>query len=198
MEMKKLLFRKEMKLVTLLLTSLLIASASAAVYFSLSMKATVTTTAASPIQFVAGNDSGSSAANAIISGDGTWARLAGLTAYPNVTLTYEQAVNVSNTDSSAHNIRLSHVSISPASGWDVANFTSITFKITNVAGTELASFAYTVSGSGESSTWSTPSPMEYQSLPATTKWSIKVVIVTKPGASEGVAVNIDMLLDVQQ
>lgn len=198
MEIRKIQFKKSLKFLTLLLTAMIIATASASVYFGLTMESTVTTTAAPVVKFVAGNDSGSSAANALISTDGTWVSLAGLKAYPNLTLTYEQAVNVSNTDSSAHNIRLSHVSISPASGWDVANFTSITFKITNVAGSTVATFAYTVSGSGASSAWSTPSSTAYQSLSASTEWSIKVEIVTKPSATADVVISIDMTLDVQQ
>lgn len=198
MEIRKVQFKKSIKFLTLLLTAMIIATASASVYFGLTMESTVTTTAAPVVKFVAGNDSGSSAANALISTDGTWVHLAGLKAYPNLTLTYEQAVNVSNTDSSDHDIRLSHVSISPSSGWDVANFTSITFKITNVAGTTVATSAYTVTGSGASSTWSTPSPTSYQTLPQNTEWSIKVEIVTKPNATSGVDISIEMTLDVQQ
>jgi len=198
MEIRKILFRKEMKLVTLLLTSMLIATASATVYFGLTMKATVTTTAVPVVQFVTGDDSGSSAADAVISGDGTWVSLNGLKAYPNVTLTYEQAVNVSNTDGTAHSIKLTHSSISPASGWDVANFTSITFKLVNAAGSTVATYAYTVSGTGASSTWTTPSSATYYSLPNNTEWTIRVEIVTKPSATGGVVINIEMKLDVQQ
>ena len=198
MELKKLLFRKEMKLVTLLLTSLLIASASATVYFGLTMKASVTTSSAASIIFVSGNDSGSSAANAIISSDGTWARLAGVKAYPNLTLTYEQAVNVSNTSGASRNIKLTHVSISPSSGWSVNNFTSVTFRLVNAAGTTVASYAYTVSGSGASASWTTPSSASYYSLPNSTKWSVRVEVVTKASASSGVAIDVDMTLDVQE
>lgn len=123
--------------------------------------------------------------------------LNGLKAYPNVTLTYEQAVNISNTDTASHSIRLRSVSISPASGWDVANFTSISFKICDVTGTTLETLTYTVTGTGASSAWSSPSPTGYQSLPASTEWSIRVEVVTKPSATPSIVMNIDMRLDVQ-
>jgi len=198
MEMKKIQLRKSLKFLTLLLTAMIIATASATVYFGLTMKATVTTTAVPVVQFVAGDDSGSSAADALIASDGTWVSLNGLKAYPNVTLTYEQAVNVSNTDGSAHNIRLRHSSISPSSGWALTNFTSITFKLVNAAGATVETYAYTVSGTGASSTWTTPSSTTYYSLPNNTEWAIRVEIVTKPSATPSVAINIEMLLDVQQ
>jgi len=195
MEIRKIVFRKEMKLVTLLLTSMLIATASATVYYGLTMKPKVTTTALI-VKFVSGDDSTS--AGASISGDGTWVNLAGLKAYPNVTLTYEKAVNVSNIDNTAaHSVSLRHVSITPASGWDVANFTSITFKLVKVDASVAATFAYTVSGTGASSTWTTPSATAYQSIPLSTQWTIRVEIVTKANASTGIAVDIEIALDVQ-
>jgi len=180
------------------LTSLLIATASATVYFELTIKAKVTTTTVPVVQFVQGNDSGSSAADALISGDGTWVSLNGVKAYPNVTLTYTQAVNISNSDTSAHNIRLRNVTITPSSGWELTNFTSITFKLTDVDGNTMETYSYTVSGSGAASTWSQSFPTGYQSISGNnTKWSIRVEIVTKPSATEGVEINIDMRLDVQ-
>jgi len=124
-------------------------------------------------------------------------RLAGLKAYSNVTLVYEEAVNISNTDSNTQNIRLTHSSISPA-GWSANNFTSITFKLVNKAGTTVETYAYTVIGSGASATWSTPTSTTYYPVPATTEWSVRVEIVTKPNASPSAVISIDMILDVQQ
>lgn len=67
MEIRKIQFKKSMKFLTLLLTSMLIATASATVYFELILKSKVTTTAVPAVQFVSGNDSGATAANAVIS-----------------------------------------------------------------------------------------------------------------------------------
>jgi hypothetical protein len=61
MEIKKMLFRKEMKLVTLLLTSLLIASASAATYLSLTITSTISVYK-SNVYFVEGSDNNTAGA----------------------------------------------------------------------------------------------------------------------------------------
>jgi len=193
MEMK-IQFRKSMKFFTLLLTSMIIATASATAYYQLTMKPKITT-AALTVKFVNGGDS--SAAGASISTDGTWVTLAGLKAYPNVTMIYEKAVNVSNLDGSPHSIRLRHVSIDPLSGWDVANFTSITFKLVNVAGSTVATFTYQVTGSGASAQWVLPSPTTPQSLPNGIEWTIRVEIVAVANATAGRVVNIEIALDVQ-
>jgi len=95
MQLKGIALKKEMKLLGLLLTSLLIASASAAVYYSMEMRSNVTT--ATPfVKFTAGNDS-TEAGAAYYATDGTYVQLAGLKAYPNATLTYDQAINITNT-----------------------------------------------------------------------------------------------------
>jgi len=190
MEIRKLLFRKELKLVTLLLTSLLIASASAAVYYSMIMQPAVTITGAS-IRFVQGADwpSGSS-----LGTNSTWVSLA-LKAYPNATLTYDKPLNVSNTDTAAHSFRLRHISITPASGnVEVSNFTSIRFAIKNTAGTVQAWFNYTTSGD----TWSTPADTSYLSLPASTQWIIYVETKAAAGANTNIVANIQIAVDVQE
>lgn len=194
MKIEKTQLKKAAKFFTLLLTAIFIATASAAVYFELALESQVTTQLAA-VRFVSGDDS--TEAGVSISGDGTWASLGGLKAYPNVTLTYEQAVNISNTDTSSHDVRLRSVSITPASGLDVANFTSISFKICDVSGTTLETLTYTVTGAGASAAWSSPSPTGFQSLPQNTEWSIYVEIEAEPGASENVIISVDMRLDVQ-
>ena len=93
MELRKIPFKKSMKLLTLLLTSMLIATASAAVYYSITAEPQVTVTGLT-IKFTTGDDSaGSTVYDA-------WCGLA-LKSYPNATLTYDQAVNITNSDSSS-------------------------------------------------------------------------------------------------
>jgi len=197
MNLRKITAKKPLKLLVILLSWMIVATASAAIYYSLSMEPKVTTYGAAPVIFVQGDDSAT--AGASISTDGSWASITNLKAYPNVTMTYDQALNVSNTDTSAHNIRLRHLSISPASGWDVANFTSITFKLVNVAGTEVATFAYTVTGTGASASWNLPSPTGYQSLPGSnTEWAIKIEIIAEANASAGIEVDINIALDTEE
>jgi hypothetical protein len=193
MDIRKTLFRKEMKLVTLLLTSLLVASASAAVYYSMVMEGSVTT-AAADIAFVAGGDSTEAGATGYTT-DGTWVRLASLKAYPNVTLTYDEAINITNQGGSAHTLRLRHGSISPNNTDPVSNFTSITFKLIASDGTQYGGdFTYSTGGDD---TWEAPSDMDYQSIGAGEEWAVKVEIVGTSGATTGQTVEIDIYVDVQ-
>lgn len=193
MDIRKTLFRKEIKLVTLLLTSLLVASASAAVYYSMVMEASVTT-AAADIAFVAGGDSTEAGATGYAT-DGTWVRLASLKAYPNVTLTYDEAINITNQGASAHTFRLAHSSISPNGTDPVSNFTSITFKLIAPNGTQYGGdFTYSTGGDD---TWETPSDMNYQSIQAGEEWAVKVEILGASVATTGQTVEIDIHVDVQ-
>jgi len=197
MEIRKVLSRKEMKLVTLLLTSLLIATASATVYYSLVMGPTRVTTAAASIKFVAGDDSGSSAAGASgYTTDGTWVKFTNLKAYPNATVTYEQAINLSNTDTSnAHSVRFRHKSITNLNGSATSgNFTRIAFLLVAPNGAkQITSFNYTGGVS-----WSTPSTTGYISIPANQEWAIRVETLAVSGATANVMVEIEIYVDVQE
>jgi hypothetical protein len=176
MNLKNIRFpKKSVKLLILLLSSLLIASASAAVYYSMIMQPSVTITNAT-VMFLQGNDW---PAGSNLGANSTWVSLA-LNAYPNATLTYDQPLNISNTDTSPHNFRLRHVSITPASGTaSVSNFTAINFIVENTAGVAQANFYYNTTGT----TWNTPSTTGYMSLPASTKWIISVQTTALAGAN---------------
>lgn len=190
MNMRKVFSSKALKLLFLLLTSLLIASASAAVYYSISMEPTVTIKGA-VVQFAQGNDWSQVAGS--IGTNNTWCSLS-LKAYPNATLTYEQPLNISNTDgSNSHQFRLRHISIAPASGSaSVSNFTFFNFVIKNTAGVSQASFNYTTSGDN----WNTPSPTSYLTLPANTKWVLYIETKAAAGATLDIAASIVIAVDV--
>ncbi|NWF97259.1 MAG: hypothetical protein HXY34_14065 [Candidatus Thorarchaeota archaeon] len=124
----------------------------------------------------------------------TWVSLA-LKAYPNATLTYEQPLNVSNTDSVSHTFRLRHVSITPASGQpEIGNFTFINFIVMDTAGVSQASFNYTITGT----TWNTPSPTSYLTLPGSTQWIIYVETKATAGANSDIVANLQIAVDVQE
>jgi len=186
---KKVLSRKPLKFLTLLLTAMFIASASAAVYYSITMQPAVTISEAA-IKFVEGNDwpSGSQ-----LGDNGTFVILA-LKAYPNATLTYDNPLNISNTDASnSHQFRLRHVSITPATGnQQVSNFTFINFVVKNKAGVSQASFNYTTTGD----TWNTPSTTSYQTVPASTMWIIYVETKAAAGATKDLVAIIKISVDV--
>jgi hypothetical protein len=196
MKFRKTIFsKKPVKVLILLLSSLLIASASAAVYYSIIMQPAVTI-AGAPIAFVQGKDwpSGSTMGT-----NSTWVSLA-LKAYPNATLTYDQPLNISNTDSASHTFRLRAVSITPASGSaSVANFTSINFIVfdtvaNEAAGISQASFNYTTTGT----TWNPPASTAYLTLPASANWIIHVDTTATAGAQAAVTANLVIAVDVTQ
>ncbi len=178
-------------LVALVLASALVATAVAAVYYSLTMQPDVTVTPAA-ISFAQGADwpTGST-----LGANSTWVRLS-LKAYPNATLVYDQPLNISNTDgSNSHQFRLRHVSITPADANEqVSNFTFIRFVVRDAAGVSQASFNYTTSGD----TWTTPSATSYLTLPANTQWIIHVETRAAAYANTNVMANIQIALDVQE
>ncbi|MGB9134073.1 MAG: hypothetical protein WCC63_00570, partial [Candidatus Bathyarchaeia archaeon] len=112
-----------------------------------------------------------------------------LKAYPNATLTYDEPVNITNTSGFAHNVRLRHVSITPASETaSVSNFTSIKFTLNGV------SFEYTTTDD----TWNPPSTMSYQSLAGNTEWAVKIETKAEAGATSAVSCTIVIAVDVQE
>lgn len=193
MNMKKVLSSKALKLFTLLLTSMFIASASATVYYSISMEPTVAISQA-VVQFAQGSDWSKVAGS--IGTNNTWCSLS-LKAYPNATLTYEQPLNISNTAGTSKSIKLRHVSISPASAdASVSNFTFIKFVLMDASGTPVSggSFNYTTNGD----TWNLPSSMEYKTIQGTTKWTVRIETKAAAGAAKDIAASIVIAVDVQE
>ena len=188
MNLERIMRKRSVKLFFLLISASLIMTASAAVYYALLMEPEVTISAA-PVHFTDGDDS--SAAGYSPGTNNTYASLS-LKAYPNVTLTYEQAVNVTNTGDSDHDIRLRHVSISPASGDDVGNFTSIIFYLIDAAGNVKATFDYNTTGSS----WNTPETTDWMSITQTAEWTIKIETVAVAGA-KSVSCSITIAIDVK-
>jgi hypothetical protein len=183
--------RKSIKLGLLMISALLIATTSTNVYYGLLQENTIGIVEAK-VHFTAGEDS--TAAQYDAGTNETYCRLS-FNAYANVTLYYEQAVNITNTDTAAHDIRLRHVAIGPTSGSNsVGNFTSILFKVVDKAGTVQRTLTYTTTGD----TWNTPgAPTAYISLPASTEWTIQVETRAAPGAKV-VSCWIEIAVDVDE
>jgi len=180
--------RKSVKLGMLLISALLIATTSTNVYYGILQGSTIGIVEAK-VHFTAGDDS--TAAGYTPGLNETYCALS-LNAYPNVTLYYEQAVNITNTDTAPHDIRLRHVTVTPVNGTDsVGNFTQIDFKLVDVSGTVQRTITYTTTGDN----WITPSPTAYITLPASTEWTMQVETKAAAGAA---AVNcyIEIAIDV--
>lgn len=177
--------RRHMDLLVLLLISVFVVSASAAVYYTMNAQSTATVSAA-PVYFIAGGDS----SGVLTLGTGnTYAQLS-LNAYPNVTLYYDQAVNLTAT--ATKQVKLSPVSVTPNNDVSVSNFTSIVFRLIRADGTEVGTLSYTTTGSS----WNIPSATSYLSISAGEKLAIKVEIKATAGAKSGVSTIIVIAVDV--
>jgi len=188
MELRETLSKKPVKFLTLLLTAMLIATGSAAIYYAMLMQSKATV-AAAPVYFTQGNDS---SGILTLGTNNTYASLS-LSAYPNVTLYYDQAVNLTAT--AAKEIQLRHVSISPGDGDpSVSNFTSVVFRLIKADGTEVGTLTYTASGNQ----WTEPTtPTGYVAIGAGQEWTIKVEIKAAAGAKTGVSTTIVIAVDVR-
>lgn len=193
MNFRKIPGKKPLKLLLISLSWLIVVTASAAIYYSLSMENTVTT-AQAVIRFDSGPDepSGSTV-------NPSWCNLA-LKAYPNATLTYEKALWVNNTDSvNPHSLRLDHVSVTPANGTaDNGNFTYIYFKFYVASNDTLAfSFNYTVDGSNN---WvgDYSAPRSFKSLPQSDQLYVRVETRADENAQADIVANITIAVDVQE
>jgi len=183
--------RKSIKLGLLLISALLIATTSTNVYYGLLQEQSIGVVEAK-VHFTAGDDS--TAAGYTPGLNETYCRLS-LNAYANVTLYYDQAVNITNTDAAAHDIRLRHVAVGPADGTPSnGNFTQIDFKLVDVSGTVQRTLTYTTTGDN----WNPPgAPTAYITLPAATEWTMQIETNAAPGAK---VVNcwIEIAIDVDE
>jgi len=179
--------RRSLDLVILLLISALVVSASAAVYYAMTAQST-TTIAAAPVSFSQGGDS---SGILTLGTNNTFASLS-LNAYPNVTLYYDQAVNLTAT--AAKEVQLRHVSITPADGNpSVSNFTSIVFRLIKADSTQVGTLSYTTTGDN----WNEPTNTGYVSMGAGEEWTIKIEIIAAAGANTGVSATIVIAVDVR-
>jgi len=192
-KLKGLPIKKSAKFVILLMTSLMIASVSAAVYYSLSMTSTIGI-AATDVWFVEGVDN--QTAGVSLSPDNTSAILTNLKAYPNASFTYTDPLRVRNNGSSAYDIRLRPVSLS---GNDT-EFVYVKFMLRNGTTEDnatLATLEYTCNGTD----WTIPSATSWvQSIPVTepdTEWAITVETKAKDSADGSATVTIEIAVDVQ-
>jgi hypothetical protein len=188
---KNIKLKKSSKFLILLLASILVGTANAAIFYSLTMQPQVTVSTP-VIKFDSAPDepSGSTVNDA-------WCRLTA-NSYPNATLTYEKAVYLSNIDNAnSHLFRLRYVSITPTNGTsDVANWNSIKFLVYNSSGSYVCSLNFTVSGTN----WVlSPSGGQtgYYSIPKSTVWWIRLETLSPATATEGKVCNIQIAVDVQ-
>jgi hypothetical protein len=183
---------KSSKFLILLLTSILVGTANAAIFYSLTMQPQVTVSTP-VIRFDSASDEplGSTV-------NGAWCSLTAKS-YPNATLTYEKAVYLTNTDTlNSHSFRLRYISITPSNASsDVANWNSTKFLVYDSSGSYVFSLNFTVSGNN----WMlAPSSGQtgYYSIPASTTWWIRLETLSPATATEGKVCNIQIVVDVEE
>ena len=179
-------YRKSLKLITLLLTSIFIATASATVYTTMYMKATPITVSASEVRFTTGSDT--SSAGGTINSAGTEIVFTGMSVAPNATRTYTQAVNVTNFGTGNHKITLQTYSVTGnLTGFKYINVTifseagvkqGISIRISPTLGNVTSTGQLTI-GTGKI-------------------WSVQWILVTiDSGAKTGQTVSPTMKMDVE-
>jgi len=186
---KNIKVKKSSKFLILLLASILVGTANAAIFYSLTMQPQVTVSTPIIKFSQAPDHPGGTVSDA-------WCCLTAKS-YPNATLTYEKALYINNTDDTAHSFMLRYVSITPANGTaDVANWNSIKFLVCNSSG-YVCSLNFTVS----SNYWMlAPSggQTNYYSIPASGVWWIRLETLSPATATKGTVCNIQIAVDVQQ
>ena len=179
--------RKSLDLMVLLIVSALAITASASIYYGMLAQSTATVVAA-PVSFTSGNDS---AGILTLGTNNTYASLS-LDAYPNVTLYYEQAVNITAT--ADKQIRLRHVLVNPDDNDpSVGNFTSVVFRLIQADGSEVANLTYTTTGN----VWNEPANTGYSAITNGDEWTIQIEILAVATATSGVSTTIEIAVDVQ-
>lgn len=98
MGLRKIVLERPVKLLTLLLTSMLIATASAAVYNYMYMEATPISVYAAKVVFENGSDA--TEAGTSPGTNGTYVKFTSMSGWPNATRVYENATVIHNTDGS--------------------------------------------------------------------------------------------------
>jgi hypothetical protein len=185
--MMKLNYKKSLKFITLLIGSLLIATVSATVYYSLSMQTTITV-GSTWVKFVSATDTpaGSDIQDSYCA--------LSLSSLPNSTIIYEHAIGLNNTYNGTRYIRLRHVSVTPNGTSAVSSFTYIKFYLLDSTNVVQATLNYTTSGNN----WSVTSTTGWNSVTALTEWYIKVETLSPASATPTTSCTITLAVDVQQ
>ena len=179
-------YKKSLKLIALLITSLLISFASAQSYSELFMYGTDITIGTADVKFVAG---GNTTTMGSINSQGTEVTFDVIPDIkPGEVRTYVQAVNITNNAASPKTINISFVSLTEP--WST-NFDYINVTMIDASGTQKGNSIEIVS-SGTNVTETTG-----QSLPNGEIWTIKWIIKAKQSATVTESISITFKVKVE-
>lgn len=164
MELRKIAFKRSVKLLTLLLTSMLIATASAAVYNYMYMESFGIGVEAAKVRFTSTGMADFSAADGSIGINGTYVKFTSMMGWPNATRVYEQAVGIENTEATdRNNVELEYVS------WSSSNNTAVEYIYVKVFdGATLKGSTLDVKAGGSTGTFTLTGLATYR-----VQWEIK-------------------------
>jgi hypothetical protein len=179
--------RKSLDLIVLLIISVFVITVSAQVYYSLGMTSTIDV-AGTDVWFIKGSDAVSGECTVTLNEpENTTATITGLKAYPNITQTYTDPIELHNNGSQTYQVRLNPVSLS---GNDT-EFVSVKFTLNASAG--LRTLEYTCNGTD----WTIPSATSLVTLGIGEDAPIVIETKAKAGAGAGASVEIAIAVDVQ-
>lgn len=187
MELRKIAFKRPVKLLTLLLTSMIIATASAAVYNYMYMQSFGISAEAAKVQFTSTGIQDFTAAGGSIGTNGTYVKFTSMAGWPNSTRIYQDAVGIQNTAAAAYTIELKFDQAGDWSG-DTTQVDYIYVKVFDTVGGTQQGSTITV-GSAGSSTGSL-------SLPGSTTWHVQWEIKWNANAQSTHQVSVKLTLIV--
>ena len=182
-------YKKTIKLIALLITSLLISLASVAAYSEMFMYGTSITIGTAGVKFVSAGNTTTMGGGDAINTQGTEVTFDTIpNIEPGEVRTYVQAVNITNNAASAKTINISFVSLTGP--WST-NFDYINVTMIDASGAQKGNSIEIVS-SGSNVTWTGG-----QSLPSTETWAIKWIIKAKQSATETESISITFKVKVE-
>jgi len=183
------MFGKSVKMLILTLMSLLVVSATAAMYYSLTMTSSIEVYKAN-VYFVEGSDNGTSTVVLTLDSTNTTATITGLRAYPNMTFTYENVTLVrNNSTGSSSSIRLAPGATAPA---NAADFVYVRFMLNATNPGDRRWLNYTSDGVS----WTIPSASSWTSIVLSTQWPVVIMTMARSTATIGHTVTIGITIDV--
>ena len=181
-------YKKPLKFLILLLTSLLISFVSAQSYSELFMHGTPITIGSAGVQFVSGANTTAMGNTDAINAAGTEVTFDEISIEPGETLTYDQAVNISNTAGSTKTLNMS---LSSLTGNFSTNFNYINITIFNGTGSAMGNDIEIVS-SGTNVTY-TGAIQIADNAEYTVRW----IINAKTTATDSESINITFKVKVE-
>jgi len=170
--------RKLLRLLSFLLSAMLVTTVSAAVYNYMYLQASPIGVETPKVRFVAGNDAAST-----IGTNGTYAKITNMTGWPNVTRIYQDALRIQNLDTGAHSCELMFDSWSG----NTANVAYIYVKVFNTVGGTQQGGTLSVSAGNSTGTFN---------LPGSTTWYLQWEIKWNGGALSTYSVDVTLKLKV--